>query len=124
MVSRKKMAVVSGLLGGLAVTCAGVAQAHAAAGPGTCTRDLLGNVTCVQRITGETPPGDGFTAPRAQTCLPSEPLTLPTSPLSGGTTQIGPKVTCTGATPVLAAADQGDKGDKGDESTGLSRLLG
>ncbi|KUN83349.1 hypothetical protein AQJ66_19120 [Streptomyces bungoensis] len=120
MVSRKKMAVVSGLLGGLVATCAGAAQAHAAAGPGTCTRDLLGNVTCVQRITGEMPPGDGFTAPRVQTCLPTEPLTLPTSPMSNGTTQIGPKVTCAGPAPVLGTADEGDKGDG---SSGLARLL-
>ena len=93
MLSRKKIAAVSGLLGGLAVTCAGVAQAYAAAGPGICTRDTHGNVTCIQRVEGEISE-DGF-IPRQENCLPTQPLTLPAA-LGNGKVRIGPEVTCGG----------------------------
>ncbi|WP_255954192.1 hypothetical protein [Streptomyces odontomachi] len=46
MLSRKKFAAVTGLLGGLALTCAGIAHAYGETSNG-CTRDDQGNVTCV-----------------------------------------------------------------------------
>ncbi|MFE1194891.1 hypothetical protein [Streptomyces olivaceoviridis] len=95
MFSTKKIVAVSGLLGGLALTCVGVAQAHAASGPGACTRDLLGGLTCTQRITGEIP-DDGDT-PHQETCQRVEPLTLPAA-LGNGQTRLGPEVTCSPAT--------------------------
>ncbi len=55
MFSRKKIAAVSGLIGGLVMTCTGIAQAHAAGGPGTCSRDQEGTVTCSQHIKARFP---------------------------------------------------------------------
>ncbi|MCQ4080320.1 hypothetical protein NGB36_06845 [Streptomyces sp. RB6PN25] len=49
MFSRKKIAAVSGLLIGLAMTCAGVAQADDAGPSSGCTTDDQGNVTCMQQ---------------------------------------------------------------------------
>ncbi|MFI1762311.1 hypothetical protein ACH41H_09730 [Streptomyces sp. NPDC020800] len=96
MFSRKKIAAVSGLLGGLAVTCTGVAQVHAAGGPGSCTRDIQGNVTCVQRIEGELPEDGVMT--RQDNCLPTQPLTIPAA-LGNGQMRIGPEITCSSASP-------------------------
>ena len=109
MLSRKKMAAVSGLLGGLAVACVGVAPAYATGGPGTCTRDIQGNITCVQRIEGEMPE-EGFR--RQDNCLPMQPVTLPAA-LGNGKMRIGPEVTC-GAVPA----------DKGEGVAALPGLLG
>ncbi|MFB7494543.1 hypothetical protein ACFC09_07510 [Streptomyces sp. NPDC056161] len=91
MFSAKKIAVVSGLLGGIAVACAGIAQAQAGAGPGTCTRDLQGNVSCSQRIEGRIP--EGGAVPHQETCQPVHRLTLPAA-MGSGTTRFGPEVTC------------------------------
>jgi hypothetical protein len=110
MLSRKKIAVVSGLVGGLAVTCAGVAQAYAVGGPGICTRDLQGNVSCIQRIQGELPE-DGV-IPHQENCMPTQPLTLPAA-LGNGTMRIGPEVTCRAPAP-----------DRGDTKSELGDLLG
>ncbi|GAU68785.1 hypothetical protein SSP35_09_00280 [Streptomyces sp. NBRC 110611] len=49
MFSSKKIAVVSGILSGLVVTCAGVTQAYAGEHPGHCARTPQGNHTCVQK---------------------------------------------------------------------------
>ena len=73
MLSRKKIAAVSGLLCGLAVTCAGATQAYAAAGPGACTVSASGDVTCVQRFAGKTSDGEDFIVRRANTCTPQTP---------------------------------------------------
>ncbi|MGP4043299.1 hypothetical protein [Streptomyces sp. 2A115] len=94
MFSRKKIAAVFGLLGGLAATCACGTQAYAAGPPGNCGIDSQGNITCVQRTVG-TPEGDGFIIRQTQTCVPVEPLSLPVVPiLNNGRTRIGPEVTC------------------------------
>ncbi len=99
MFNRKKIAAVSGLLGSLVVTCIGAGQAHAAADPGSCTRDILGNITCIQRYEGVLPDGDLYALRQSQSCVPIEPVTIPTgNPLSRGATQIGPRVTCSNAT--------------------------
>ncbi|MFJ9814589.1 hypothetical protein ACIRU3_04825 [Streptomyces sp. NPDC101151] len=113
MFSRKKIAAVSGLLGGLAVTCTGITQAYAGGGPGICTRDLQGNVTCIQRIEGELSDDGGF-FPHQENCLPTQPFTLP-APLGNGKTRIGPEVTCSDTKPA---------GDKADSKVELPGLLG
>jgi hypothetical protein len=95
MFSRKKIAAVSGLLCGLAVTCAGATQAFAATGPGACAVTAEGDVTCVQRVAGKTADGDDFVVRRANTCTPQKPMELPVIPLlNSGSTKIGPEVTC------------------------------
>ncbi|MFF8725510.1 hypothetical protein ACF073_03325 [Streptomyces sp. NPDC015171] len=91
MFSSKKIAVVSALVGGLAVICTGITQAQAAAGPGSCARDLLGGISCTQRIKGEFP--DDAALVHQETCKPVERLTLPAA-LGGGQTRFGPEITC------------------------------
>ncbi|OLZ65789.1 hypothetical protein AV521_30795 [Streptomyces sp. IMTB 2501] len=108
MLSRKKLAAVSGLVGGLAVTCTGLAQGYAAADPGVCTRDLQGNVTCIQKIQGQIPE-DGV-IPHQDNCMPMQPITLPAA-LGNGTIKYGPEVTC--------SAPPRDKGDGKMEFPGL-----
>ncbi|MFE9449300.1 hypothetical protein [Streptomyces sp. NPDC006739] len=98
MFSRKKIVAVSGFLGGLAVACAGVTQASATPGPGICSRDIEGNVTCIQQVKGETPDGDGFILRQEQTCLPTKPVSLPAA-VGNGTTRFGPQITCSNTTP-------------------------
>ncbi|MFJ8313032.1 MULTISPECIES: hypothetical protein [unclassified Streptomyces] len=107
MLSRKKIAVVSGLLGGLAVACAGVTQVYAAAG-GTCTNDKHGSVTCVNRVVGSTPEGDAYIVRQSEGCVPTQPLTLPVAGLlNRGNMQIGPQVTCS---PNNPAPERGEEG--------------
>jgi hypothetical protein len=122
MFSRKKIAAVSALLGGLAVTCTGATQAYAAGGPGTCTVDAQGNVTCVQRIVGDMRDGgDGFAFRQAQSCVPTKPLSLPVLPVvNNGSTRIGPEVTC--APDAAPGPDNSDDSDKGPLE--LGGLLG
>ena len=118
MFSRKKIAAVSGLLCGLAVTCAGATQAYAA-GPGNCHVDSQGNIVCVQRIVADMPEG-GFDG-QARSCVPVQPLTLPVvGVLNPGTTKIGPEVTCATDAPVVKKT-QGAP-DKADEGLGLHGL--
>lgn len=103
MFSMRKAAAVSGLVGGLVLTCTGIGQAHAK-DPGTCTRSADGDVTCVQRITGVVP--EGGTVPHQETCRPVQPVTLPAAS-GNGTMRIGPRVTCsqeTGDVPEVAGA--------------------
>jgi hypothetical protein len=103
MFSMRKAAAVSGLVGGLVLTCTGITQAHAKA-PGPCTRDVLGTLTCTQRITGVVPAGG--VVPHQETCRPVQPVTQPAVAVSG-TTQFGPSVTCSPETGrVLEAADE------------------
>lgn len=111
MFRRKKIAAVSALLGGLAMTCTGITQAHAAGSPGTCAADNEGNITCIQRFAGATPEGGGLVR-EAQTCVPAQPFTLPGVPLlNNGRTRIGPEVTCSpNATPATPAPDDSDNG--------------
>ncbi|MFG2604823.1 hypothetical protein ACGFT2_14930 [Streptomyces sp. NPDC048514] len=111
MFGRKKIAVISGLVGGLAVASTGLTQAYAAADPGTCTRDLLGGVTCTQRITGEIPE-DGV-IPHQESCMPVRPVTVPAA-MGTGVTRFGPEVTCQSTTTGVPAATDG-----GGEASGL-----
>jgi hypothetical protein len=95
MLNRKRIAALSVLVGGLAVTCAGTTQAYAGGGPGACTPDVLGNLTCTQRFKGEAPEGE--LPPHRETCQKVEPLTVPAF-LGNGKMQLGPEVTCSPAT--------------------------
>jgi hypothetical protein len=95
MFSRKKLAALSGLIGGLAVASTGITYAHAAGNPAACTRNPQGDVICVQHIEGKSA-GRGA-IPHQETCMPVQSVTLPAS-VGNGTTQIGPRVTCSPAT--------------------------
>ncbi|MEV7991610.1 hypothetical protein AB0O67_06760 [Streptomyces sp. NPDC086077] len=111
MSSSKKIAAVLVLAGGLVVTCTGVTNASEVRGPGSCNRDLLGNISCSQHIEGVIPE-DGV-IPHHETCTPVQPLTLPAA-WGNGTTQIGPKVTCS---PTTTGAP--DEADASLETAGL-----
>ncbi|MEU6666367.1 hypothetical protein [Streptomyces sp. NPDC046727] len=100
MFNMKKIAAVSGLVGGLVVTGAGIAQAQVGRAPGTCTRDLLGSITCTQHFKGRIPE-DGA-VPHQETCMPVEPATLPAA-LGNGRVRMGPEVTCNPSTQGVPA---------------------
>ncbi|MFB7506516.1 hypothetical protein [Streptomyces broussonetiae] len=119
MFSRRKIAAVSGLVGGIAVACAGITQAHAAATPGNCTRDLLGTITCTQRIKGEAP-DDGAIA-HQETCQPVQPLKLPAF-LGQGTERLGPNVTCSPTT-VGVPPDSEREAPDGSALGPMARIL-
>ncbi|MGX1887610.1 hypothetical protein [Streptomyces sp. NPDC055287] len=102
MFSRKKIAAVSVLAGVLAMACTSITHAYAGQGPQPCTRDLLGNVTCQQRIEGRIP--EGGVMPHTETCMPVKPVTY-RSP-GGGTIRLGPQVTCSPTT--SGAPDEAD----------------
>ncbi|MEV6760716.1 hypothetical protein AB0N16_08700 [Streptomyces sp. NPDC051105] len=91
MFNRKKIAALSVLLGGLVVSGTGIAQAYAVSGPGACTRDVLGNLSCTQRFKGEVPEGE--LPPHQDTCQTVQPLTVP-AVLGNGRARLGPEVTC------------------------------
>ncbi|MFI9615703.1 hypothetical protein ACIHCM_29165 [Streptomyces sp. NPDC052023] len=113
MFSRKKIAIVSVLAGGLAVAVTGTTHANVAPSPGGCTNDLLGGISCTQRIQGVIPE-DGV-IPHQETCVPVKPLTLPAA-WGTGSTRIGPEVTCSPTTTGAA-----DEADGVQETFGLTR---
>ena len=94
MLSRKKIATLSGLIGGLAVASTGITYAHVAGDPAPCTRSPQGDVICVQHIEGRSPEGGAI--PHQETCLPVRSATLPAA-MGSGTTRLGPEVTCSPA---------------------------
>ncbi|MEK2475007.1 MULTISPECIES: hypothetical protein [Streptomyces] len=98
MFSRKKIAAVAALMGGLTVACVIAPQAQAADTRGFCTRDVQGNVSCLQKTTSD----DGkYSLTQQQNCQPSSPLQLPThGVLNPGTMLVGPAVTCSNSAPV------------------------
>ncbi|WP_251093462.1 hypothetical protein [Streptomyces sp. Caat 7-52] len=111
MISGKKIAAVSGLVGGLVMTCAGITHANTGSGPGTCVSDLLGGFSCTQRIEGEVPE-DGF-VPHQENCKPVQPVTIP-APLGGtGVTRLGPEVTCNPTTVGVPPEPDDEQGAPG-----------
>ncbi|MGW1624572.1 hypothetical protein [Streptomyces sp. NPDC002172] len=119
-ISGKRIAAVSGLVGGLVVACAGLAPAYAAAGRG-CTDDLMGNLTCTQRIRGEVPEGGAI--PHQETCKPVQPVQLP-AVLGQGTERLGPEVTCSPATVGVAPPEKGEEAESPGGPFGvMSRIL-
>lgn len=104
MFSGKKIAAVSALLGGFAMTCIGGNQAYAAQGPGVCSVDPQGSIVCTQRLVGETTEGGEFVVRRSINCQPTQPLTLPAPGLmSNGRMRIGPEITCASSSPEDSA---------------------
>ncbi|MFI6008081.1 hypothetical protein ACIBAG_04530 [Streptomyces sp. NPDC051243] len=129
MFNGKKIAAVSGLLGGLAMTWIGVTPAHAAANPGACAPDNQGNIVCTQRIVGEIPEGGEFTVRRSVTCQPTEPVTLPAAGLlNSGTTRIGPHITCSDmqrpTMPAPVANSNTNDGSDAGHLGALARIIG
>jgi hypothetical protein len=95
MFNSKRIAALSGLIGGLAVASMGITHAHAAGDPAPCTRSPQGDVICVQHIEGRS--AEHGAIPHQETCMPVQAVTVPTA-TGNGTTRLGPQVTCSPAT--------------------------
>ncbi|MFH8567998.1 hypothetical protein [Streptomyces sp. NPDC017993] len=105
MFSRKKIAAVTALLGGLAVTGAVAPQTHAAEAPGECTRDVQLNKVCAKKSETTYTTKDGkvvikqkqkcSTESRQRTAMPETGL------LNKQNTKIGPEVSCSNKVPPL-----------------------
>jgi hypothetical protein len=95
MLSRKKIATVSGLLGSLAVICAGAAQAHADGSAGDCKTTAAGETTCIHKSEIVHKDKNGtYVVKQAQNCsTASRPrLVLPEDGmLNKGSTKVGPE---------------------------------
>ncbi|MEU9121274.1 hypothetical protein AB0C96_15710 [Streptomyces sp. NPDC048506] len=101
MFSRKQIAVVSGLLGGLVVAFTGSAQAYPGGTATNCTRDIQGNLTCQQRNVDSAGEDGRYNLHQTQDCLAMKPVSWPSSGLlNNGATQIGPSVTCSNTAPA------------------------
>jgi hypothetical protein len=120
MFSRKKIAAVSGLVGGIAVTCIGLTPVCAWGNPGTCTDDLMGNLSCTQRIKGEVP--EGGVIPHQETCKPVQPVRVPAF-LGSGSAQLGGTVTCSPETVGVPPAKDDEQQSPGDGLSLMGRML-
>ena len=104
MISRQKMATVSGLLGSLAVICAGAAQAHADGSAGDCKTTAAGETTCIHKseIVHKDKKGT-YVVKQTQNCSTvSRPhLELPEDTwLNSGSSKVGPVVDCSNTVPL------------------------
>ncbi len=105
MFSQKKIAAVSLLLGGLAVTGLGTTYAYADGAGLTCTHDAKGNTSCSQKTESTYTTKDGtLHVQQKQDCTSDsrERVDTPQSTLGGvvGTTHIGPTVKCSNNAPA------------------------
>jgi hypothetical protein len=100
MLSRKKIAAVTGLLGGLALACVGVAQAYDGATTRECTTDSQGTVSCVHVQKSDTSytSEDGTThVSQSQNCsVRSKSRVERPEGSTGqqGTTEVGSRISC------------------------------
>ncbi|MFJ9420211.1 hypothetical protein ACIRPT_39585 [Streptomyces sp. NPDC101227] len=100
MFSRKKIAAVSGLLGGLAMTCAGVTQAYAGGSVSDCARSALGNRVCIHKGQHVYKSKNGsYVIKQSKDCttISRQRLLWPEDALLNGarqSTKIGPAVSC------------------------------
>ncbi|ARF55388.1 hypothetical protein [Streptomyces gilvosporeus] len=103
MFSRKKIAAVSALLGGLAMTGAGATQAFAGGPEGDCKHSALGADTCIQnRQTIHTKHGD-FVVQQKKDCSTASKrreVWPELGLLDNGATRVGPAMDCTNRAPL------------------------
>ncbi|MCX5421749.1 hypothetical protein [Streptomyces sp. NBC_00078] len=104
MVSRRKIATVSGLIGSLAVIyVGGAAQAHADGSPGDCKTTAVGETTCVHKTETVHKGKDGtYVAKQAQECstIYRPRVVLPEDSMDTGSTNVGPVVECSNTAPL------------------------
>ncbi|MEV0369258.1 hypothetical protein AB0I10_05465 [Streptomyces sp. NPDC050636] len=104
MFSRKKIAVVSGLVGGLVLTCTGATQVYAAGSSGDCTRSALGNTTCIDEGQTSYTSKDGRHVVKQRQHCSSTARHRVVWPESGllnrGNTETGPVVDCSNRVPL------------------------
>lgn len=103
MFSQKKIAVASMLMGGLALTGFGAAQAYAG-GSDQCTRDAQANLVCTHKSETRYTSKDGtYHLQQKQDCttVSRERVEQPeVSTGQRGTTKIGPTVSCSNTAPA------------------------
>ncbi|MGW0792351.1 hypothetical protein ACWD04_30035 [Streptomyces sp. NPDC002911] len=104
MFGRKKIAVASMLMGGLALTGLGVTQAYAGPPQGDCSTDAYGNLVCVQKSETSYTSEDGtYHLSQKQDCTTVSRETVYQPEVSvgqGGTTEVGPTVSCSNSAPA------------------------
>jgi hypothetical protein len=102
MTSRNKIAVISWVIGGLAMTCVGAAQAHGGT-TDECTTDAQGNVVCVKKTENEwTSPDGKLHVHQTQDCttVSKNRLDQPAVAVGQqGVTHIGASVDCSTTAP-------------------------
>ena len=102
--TKKKIATVTWILGGLSVTGVGIGHAYATAPAGNCTHDAKGNVTCVSTTEKSyTTPDGTYHVQQSQECSTEsrQVLRTPESAVGQpGTTQIGAVVGCSNSAPA------------------------
>ncbi|GAU68796.1 hypothetical protein SSP35_09_00390 [Streptomyces sp. NBRC 110611] len=95
MLTRKHLAVVTGIVGGLVVTFAGHAQASAGSPATNCVHDLTGSYTCFQRNSNVASEHGKYTVQQSQDCAVTRPLPETVDGLlNTGSTAIGPSTSC------------------------------
>lgn len=104
MFSRKKIAVASMLMGGLALTGLGVTQANAGGSRGDCAPDAYGNVVCVQKSETSYVSEDGthhLDQKQDCTAVTRETVQQPGAGVGqSGKTNVGPAVNCANSAPA------------------------
>jgi hypothetical protein len=104
MVSRQKIATVSGIIGSLALICVGAAHAQAEVIPRDCKTTAAGDITCVHKSQiVHTDKHGTYVVKQTQNCsIASRPrLVLPEDGmLNNGSTHVGPVMDCTNKAPL------------------------
>ncbi|MFJ6750265.1 MULTISPECIES: hypothetical protein [unclassified Streptomyces] len=105
MFSRKKIAAVTALLGGLAVTGAVAPQTYAADTKGHCSRGVPGSKVCAHKSeTVYTTKGGKVVVKQSQKCSTDsrQRVEWPEAGLlNRGTTKIGPEMNCSNKVPPI-----------------------
>ncbi|MEU1409954.1 hypothetical protein ABZ471_48655 [Streptomyces sp. NPDC005728] len=97
MITRQKMATVSGLVGSLAMICVGAAHAYADEPSGDCKSTALGDTICIHKSETRTDKNGKHVLKQAHDCSTTDRprLVFPTDELmNGGPTKVGPVVDC------------------------------
>ncbi|MCD9880591.1 hypothetical protein [Streptomyces guryensis] len=104
MFSRQKIATVTGIIGSIAVICAGAAHAQADEIPRGCKTNAAGEIICVHKTqTVHKDKRGTFVVNQTQSCsTTSRPrLVLPEDGmLNNGSTHVGPVVNCSNTAPT------------------------
>ncbi|WP_406391135.1 hypothetical protein [Streptomyces sp. NBC_00887] len=104
MSSRKKIAVASMLMGGLALAGLGVTQAYAGGPQGDCSQDAYGNLVCVQKSETSYTSEDGtYHLNQKSNCTTVTRETVQRPGINvgqSGTKHVGPSVDCSNSAPA------------------------
>jgi hypothetical protein len=100
MFSRKKIAAVTALLGGLAVTGAVAPQAYAAEASRLCASSVQGSAMCPPGGADPANEESSYRISQVQSCMPTNPLEVPVRGLlNPGSTKLGPSIHCSNQAP-------------------------